>query len=221
MLGLISAEEAGGLDIGSRSPGEFLVEVDNSLHLDRVGGSTNGLRLVSVIPHDWASTVHLFPACAADPRTIQPAQPYPIVLRAAVSQFVVARAVMPRTLGEATYEPVSNGTSIDITRKTNLGGNERRQRPAGDEAHDGNWVASALALPQKTRRELGGVGSTQLGRSSRCCSRWFELLKVQAENAKVRLHIVARLFPASQSNPASGDPTAHQQAKHDRQSGSL
>ena len=85
----------------------------------------------------------------------------------------------------------------------------------------GNWVASALALPQKTRREFGGVGSTQLGRSSRCCSRWFELLKVQAENAKVRLHVVARLFPASQSNPTSGDPTVHQQAKHDHQSGSL
>lgn len=47
MLCLVSAEEAGGLDLRSRSPGELLVEVDNTLHLDGIGGSANGLNFDS------------------------------------------------------------------------------------------------------------------------------------------------------------------------------
>ena len=47
MLGLVSAENAGGLDRGSGTTGELLVEVDDALHAKGVRGSTNGLRPVS------------------------------------------------------------------------------------------------------------------------------------------------------------------------------
>lgn len=43
VLGLVPAEEAGGLDLRSRTPGELLVEVDDALHADGIRGSTNGL----------------------------------------------------------------------------------------------------------------------------------------------------------------------------------
>lgn len=47
VLGLVSAEDAGGLDRGSGTTGELLVEVDDALHAKGVRGSTNGLRPVS------------------------------------------------------------------------------------------------------------------------------------------------------------------------------
>lgn len=43
VLGLVSAENASGLDLRGRSPREFLVEGDDTLHLDGVGGGANGL----------------------------------------------------------------------------------------------------------------------------------------------------------------------------------
>ena len=43
VLSLVFAENAGGLDLGSRATGELLVEVDDTLHADSVRGSTNGL----------------------------------------------------------------------------------------------------------------------------------------------------------------------------------
>lgn len=47
VLGLVSTEEAGGLDRGSGTTGELLVEVDDALHAEGVRGSTNGLHPVS------------------------------------------------------------------------------------------------------------------------------------------------------------------------------
>lgn len=47
VLGLVSTEKAGGLDCGSGTTGELLVEVDDALHAECVGGSTNGLHPVS------------------------------------------------------------------------------------------------------------------------------------------------------------------------------
>ena len=44
VLGLVFAEKAGGLDLGSRATGELFVEVDDTLHAHSVRGSTNGLR---------------------------------------------------------------------------------------------------------------------------------------------------------------------------------
>lgn len=44
VLGLVFAENAGGLDLGSSATGKLLVEVDDTLHADSVRGSTNGLR---------------------------------------------------------------------------------------------------------------------------------------------------------------------------------
>lgn len=43
MLGLVFAQNAGGLDLGSRSPGQLLVEVDHALHRDGIGVGTDRL----------------------------------------------------------------------------------------------------------------------------------------------------------------------------------
>lgn len=40
---LVTAEEALGLGLGSRAAGELLVEADDLLHADGIGGGTNGL----------------------------------------------------------------------------------------------------------------------------------------------------------------------------------
>jgi hypothetical protein len=48
VLGLVSAEKAGGLDLGGRAAGKLLVEVDDALHAKSVRGSTNGL-------HPWSA----------------------------------------------------------------------------------------------------------------------------------------------------------------------
>lgn len=37
MLGLVPTEDTSGLDLGSRSSGQLLVEVDNALHRDGIG----------------------------------------------------------------------------------------------------------------------------------------------------------------------------------------
>ncbi len=43
MLGLVSAEKAGALDLGRGSSREFLVEADNALHTESIGGSADCL----------------------------------------------------------------------------------------------------------------------------------------------------------------------------------
>ena len=43
VLSLVSAEETGGLDLGSRSSGKFLVEADNALHADSIRSSADSL----------------------------------------------------------------------------------------------------------------------------------------------------------------------------------
>lgn len=43
MLGLVLAPEAGSLDLGSGTAGKLLVEGDDALHGDSIGGTANGL----------------------------------------------------------------------------------------------------------------------------------------------------------------------------------
>ena len=43
MLGLVAAEEAAGLDLGGGAAGELLVEADDALHADGIGGGADGL----------------------------------------------------------------------------------------------------------------------------------------------------------------------------------
>lgn len=43
VLGLVSAEEALGLDLGGRTTGKFLVEADDTLHAQGIGSSANCL----------------------------------------------------------------------------------------------------------------------------------------------------------------------------------
>lgn len=48
VLGLVSSEKTGGLDLGGGSSGEFLVEADDTLHAKSIRSSTDGLVKVSV-----------------------------------------------------------------------------------------------------------------------------------------------------------------------------
>lgn len=43
VLGLVSAKETSGLNLGSRASGELLVEVDDTLHADSIRGGTESL----------------------------------------------------------------------------------------------------------------------------------------------------------------------------------
>lgn len=43
VLGLVSSEETGGLDLRGGATGKFGVEVDDTLHADGIGVGTNGL----------------------------------------------------------------------------------------------------------------------------------------------------------------------------------
>ena len=43
VLGLVSAEKTGGLDLRGGATGELLVEVDDTLHADSIGGGANRL----------------------------------------------------------------------------------------------------------------------------------------------------------------------------------
>lgn len=43
MLGLVSAEKTGGLNLGRRSSRKFLVEADDTLHTNGIGSSADGL----------------------------------------------------------------------------------------------------------------------------------------------------------------------------------
>lgn len=46
VLGLVPAEDALGLHLGSRSSGEFFVEVDDALHARGTGSATDGLERI-------------------------------------------------------------------------------------------------------------------------------------------------------------------------------
>lgn len=50
MLGLVSAEKTGGLDLGGGSSREFLVEADNALHAEGIGGSADCLVFIRQPP---------------------------------------------------------------------------------------------------------------------------------------------------------------------------
>lgn len=56
VLGLVSAEETLGLDLGSGTSGKLLVEADDTLHADSIRSGANGLCLIEIlsarrIPH--------------------------------------------------------------------------------------------------------------------------------------------------------------------------
>ena len=68
MLGLVSPEKTSSLGLGSGSPGKFLVEIDDTLHLDGIRCSAKSLR---------SSYQHLFmPFSAGCP--MHPASPVPL-----------------------------------------------------------------------------------------------------------------------------------------------
>lgn len=43
VLGLVSAEKTGGLNLGRRSSRKFLVEADDTLHTNGIGSSADGI----------------------------------------------------------------------------------------------------------------------------------------------------------------------------------
>lgn len=49
VLGLVSAQNAGGLDVGGGATGKLLVEVDDALHGDAIGVGANRLLLVKLV----------------------------------------------------------------------------------------------------------------------------------------------------------------------------
>lgn len=48
VLGLVTAQNASGLNLGSRAPGKLLVEVDNALHGDAIGVGANSLGEITI-----------------------------------------------------------------------------------------------------------------------------------------------------------------------------
>lgn len=49
MLVLVTSEKTLGLNLGGSATGELLVEVDDTLHADGIGGSANSLELVRML----------------------------------------------------------------------------------------------------------------------------------------------------------------------------
>ena len=178
VLGLVSAEDAGGLDRGSGTTGELLVEVDDALHAKGVRGSTNGLRPVSrqffrssvVLP---VAILVLGPANNPSSRPSKAAAPDPSRrTRAARSPTDRRNSTEKTYLGGGDLGPTVSSHSNASNRRTAayLGRDERRKRPAGDEAHVGkvrralaNWSRSRFERQRPKSQLLGARGGLNWG----------------------------------------------------------
>lgn len=148
MLGLVAAEDAGGLDLGSGAPREFLVEADDALHADSVGSSADGLRalsasnLLGLAPNSLCLPIHVQTS-----RTVSSLEKKRSLVgygrrtcnsssrSDCLRETYLRRSNLKETLVSLYSRPLI-GSLVSY-----LGRDERRKRPAGDVAHFGRKVS--------------------------------------------------------------------------------